>query len=63
MNFHFKVNNSKPDKEEIFYRQIHKIIKRIKSKYNLEYYDITFLKAEVEDDFIKDRFTLRISFK
>ena len=60
-HFYFKVNNSKIKYEKIFDRQVNKVIERIKSKHNILNEDITIKTGILEDDFIYNRFRLRIS--
>jgi|GEM_PF-1888753 len=60
-HFYFKVNNSKLNNEKIFERQLNKVIERIKNNYKLLNNQITLQSGTIEDDFIYDRFRLRIS--
>ena len=60
-HFYFKVNNSKLNNEKIFERQVNKVIRRIKDNYKLLNNEITLQNGTIEDDFIYDRFRLRIS--
>ena len=60
-HFYFKVNNTKLEDESKFERQVNKVIERIKCKYKLINNDISLQTRTIEDDFIYDRFRLRIS--
>lgn len=60
-HFYFKVNDSKLKNEKKLERQINKVIHRIKSKYKLANNNITLQTGTVNDDFIYDRFRLKIS--
>lgn len=60
-HFYFKVNNNKLKHEKIFERQVNKVIERIKSKHDVLNEDITIKRGKVEDDFIYNRFRLKIS--
>ena len=60
-HFYFKVNNTKLEDKSKIERQVNKVIERIKSKYKLLNNEIVIKTGTVEDDFIYDRFRLRIS--
>lgn len=60
-HFYFKVNKSKLKDESKFEHQVNKVIKRIKSKHNVLRDEIIIKTGTIDDDFIYDRFRLRIS--
>tara|TARA_R110002051_G_C8769409_1_gene503313 strand:+ start:1937 stop:2197 length:261 start_codon:yes stop_codon:yes gene_type:complete len=60
-HFYFKVNNAKLENESKFEHQVNKVITRIKSKHNVVDNEINLQFGTVDDDFIYDRFRLRIS--
>ena len=60
-HFYFKVNNDKLKDKSKYKRQLNKVIERIKNKHNVLSNDITIKTGTVEDDFIYNRFRLRIS--
>tara|TARA_R110000744_G_scaffold331385_2_gene436849 strand:+ start:290 stop:541 length:252 start_codon:yes stop_codon:yes gene_type:complete len=60
-HFYFKVNNTKLEDESNFERQVNKVIERIKYKYKIINNDISLKTGTIKDDFIYDRFRLRIS--
>ena len=60
-HFYFKVNNTKLNNESKFERQVNKVIERIKNKHKTLNDKIVIKTGTLEDDFIYDRFRLRIS--
>lgn len=62
MRFYFKVNNSKLDNPDILEKQINKICERLIMRHSITSKKIEFYFGTVDDDFIYDRFRLRISF-
>ena len=61
-HFYFKVNNSKLNNKNKFRSQINKVIERIKSKHNVLNSKIVIKTGTIDDDFIYNRFHLKISF-
>lgn len=60
-HFYFKVKDTKLDNRSNLARQVNKVIERIKSKHNVIGNKITTQTGTIDDDFIYDRFTLKIS--
>jgi hypothetical protein len=63
ISFVYKVNNSKINKKDTLECQVKKVIERIKNKYELLGNSITLRIGVGHDDFINDKFTLRIETK
>ena len=57
-NYYFKINKSKLFYNDIFYRQLRLVVKRIKERDNV--INITISTGTVKDDFIKNKCTLLI---
>lgn len=60
-HFYFKVNNSKLNDKSKFEYQVNKVVERIKNKHSVLDDKIVVQMGYVDDDFIYDRFRLRIS--
>jgi len=62
MRFYFKVNNSKLQDERRLKNQIEKVIRRLVERNKIDSKSVELFFGTVDDDFVFDRFRLRISF-
>ena len=62
-HFIFKVNNAKLENADLLNKQINKVIERIKKNYNKSNSNISVKRGTVDDDFIYNRFRVRITLE
>jgi hypothetical protein len=60
--FFFKVNNSKKQDTDKLTNQLNMVIARLRRNHKIESKKVDLMDSYNGDDFIRDRFTLRISF-